>query len=97
MTVTQQAIPPQRDGKPRPGSYSRLMLEALLANERFTGPEAFHRWGVWSVSSLVTHLRAQGWQIDSDREPETGRAIYFIRRRRRLVGRHYYRDFRLAI
>jgi hypothetical protein len=88
---------PKKDGKPREGSYSRNMLDALLEGERFTGPEAYMKWGVWSVSSLMNNLRQQGWQVDSQRDSETGRAVYYIVRKRQLKGRAYYRDFKLGV
>lgn len=85
------------DSLPRSLTYSAMMLDALLKGDRFTGPEAFQRWGVWSVGSLINNLRSKGWQIDSDREEFTGRAIYYIERRRQLKGRRYYPFYRVAL
>jgi len=66
-------------------TFSSMMLAALRRGERFTGPEAYERWGVWSVSSLIHGLRMKGWQVDSDlvSTPQgTKRAQYSMTRKR---------------
>lgn len=91
------ANPTDRE-KPREGTFSRIMLDALLDGDTFTGPEACKRWDVWSVASLIAGLRAQGWQIDSRRDVY-GRNRYYIakNRRRRLRNATYYPEYRLGV
>lgn len=89
---------PQDRGKPREGTFSRAMIDALLDGDTFTGPEAYNQWGVWSVSSLINNLRHAGWQIGGRRDSETGRTVYYLVRRRKLRdGLAYHATYGLAL
>lgn len=52
---------------------------------------------MWSVSSLINNLREKGYQIDSKREPETGRAVYFMMRKRQLKDVRYWPTYRIGL
>lgn len=90
-------LQPQPAEEPRRPTFSSQMLDALRRGEEFTGPQAYERWGVWSVSSLINNLREKGYQIDSKREPETGRAVYFMMRKRQLKDVRYWPTYRIGL
>jgi hypothetical protein len=54
-------------------------LETLLAGDPLTTPKAIKADGNWRLSATVYQLRADGWQIATERGPR-GCTVYYLKR-----------------